>query len=88
MRESHGCWRTILFGVFTEAILEHGGEALASRDVFAALGERDRGRVLRFLRNLVLFFPELPEAEVVSAPSSKPTKSSKSRERDRQNKRR
>jgi mono/diheme cytochrome c family protein len=41
-----------------EAILEHGGEAEASRAAFAALPERDEASVVRFLANLVLFFPE------------------------------
>jgi hypothetical protein len=41
-----------------EAILEHGGEAEASRAAFAALPERDETSVVRFLANLVLFFPE------------------------------
>jgi hypothetical protein len=46
----------------TEAILEHGGEAAASRAAFAALPQRDAAKVVRFLDNLVLFFPEEEEA--------------------------
>ena len=42
----------------TEAILEHGGEADASRAAFAALPDRDEASVIRFLGSLVLFFPE------------------------------
>jgi len=42
----------------SEAILEHGGEALASRTAFLALAEPDATSVVRFLENLVLFFPE------------------------------
>jgi hypothetical protein len=45
----------------TEAILEHGGEAAQSRDAFASLSRRDAARVVRFLENLVLFFPEEEE---------------------------
>jgi hypothetical protein len=41
----------------SEAILEHGGEAAASRTAFASLAPRDAARVVRFLENLVLFFP-------------------------------
>jgi len=42
----------------TEAILRHGGEAKASRDAFAALGEAGRAAVLAFLNSLVLFPPD------------------------------
>ncbi|MGH0037728.1 MAG: di-heme oxidoredictase family protein [Myxococcota bacterium] len=42
----------------TEAILEHGGEAVASRNAFAALSDGDGEDVVRFLENLVVFFPE------------------------------
>jgi hypothetical protein len=45
----------------TEAVLEHGGEAAASRAQFAALSEGDEADVVRFLENLVLFFPEASE---------------------------
>ena len=40
-----------------EAIIEHGGEAQASRDRFRALDSTNQGDVLAFLNNLVLFFP-------------------------------
>lgn len=36
----------------TEAILWHGGEAKAARDRFAALGERDRAALIKFLESL------------------------------------
>jgi hypothetical protein len=39
----------------TEAILEHGGEAQASRDAFAALSTSSKADVIAFLNNLVLF---------------------------------
>jgi cytochrome c peroxidase len=39
----------------TEAILEHGGEAAASRDAFKALSQTDAQNMLAFLNNLVLF---------------------------------
>jgi hypothetical protein len=39
----------------TEAILEHGGEAQASRDAFAALSTTSKADVITFLNNLVLF---------------------------------
>jgi cytochrome c peroxidase len=39
----------------TEAILEHGGEAAASRDAFRALSSKDQARLIAFLNNLVLF---------------------------------
>lgn len=52
----------------TEAILAHGGEALGSREAFAALRQRDAERVVRFLENLVLFFPE-EEGAVADAPT-------------------
>jgi hypothetical protein len=39
----------------TEAILEHGGEAQASRDAFAALSTASKTDVITFLNNLVLF---------------------------------
>jgi hypothetical protein len=45
----------------TEAILEHGGEASRSRNAFASLSRRDAAAVVRFLENLVLFFPEEEE---------------------------
>jgi hypothetical protein len=44
-----------------EAILEHGGAGAASRADFLALPDDRAADVLRFLGNLVLFFPE--EAE-------------------------
>lgn len=40
-----------------EAIIEHGGDSQESRDNFRELGAEDRGQVLAFLNNLVLFFP-------------------------------
>jgi hypothetical protein len=51
----------------TEAILEHGGEGDASRAAFAALSDGDQASVVRFLDNLVLFFPEATESAVVAA---------------------
>jgi len=41
----------------TEAILEHGGEAAAARDAFAAASSRDQADLVAFLNNLVLFKP-------------------------------
>jgi hypothetical protein len=41
-----------------EAILEHGGEALASRNAFAALSTTDAKNLVAFLNNLVLFKAE------------------------------
>jgi len=41
-----------------EVILRHGGEARASRDAFARLGEIERREVLDFLGTLVLFPPD------------------------------
>lgn len=46
----------------TEAILEHGGEGSASRAEFQALADADQQKLVRFLDNLVLFFPEPAEA--------------------------
>jgi len=43
----------------TEAILEHGGEAAASRTAFARLGAQAQADVVAYLENLVLF--KLPE---------------------------
>ncbi len=40
-----------------EAIIEHGGEAAASRDRFRALSTAGQDDLLAFLDNLVLFFP-------------------------------
>jgi di-heme oxidoreductase (putative peroxidase) len=42
----------------TEVILRHGGEALASRNRFAALADPARSSVLAFLNSLVLFPPD------------------------------
>jgi mono/diheme cytochrome c family protein len=42
----------------TEAILEHGGEAKASKDAFSALSTTDAKNLLAFLNNLTLFLPE------------------------------
>lgn len=39
----------------TEAILEHGGEAQASREAFAALSPPEQQGLIAFLNNLVLF---------------------------------
>jgi hypothetical protein len=50
----------------TEAILEHGGEAAASRSAFLARSGDDQGALLAFLGNLVLF--KLEESEVVVPP--------------------
>lgn len=47
----------------TEAILEHGGEAQASRDAFVRLPAAARNDVLAFLNNLVLFVIEEEEDE-------------------------
>jgi len=41
-----------------EVILRHGGEALASRNSFAALSETQQDEVLKFLNELVLFPPD------------------------------
>jgi hypothetical protein len=41
-----------------EVILRHGGEAQASRDAFAQLGEGERRELLDFLGTLVLFPPD------------------------------
>ncbi len=40
-----------------DVIYRHGGEAQAARDAFAALPDADRGRLVAFLRTLVLFSP-------------------------------
>jgi len=45
----------------TEAILEHGGEAQASRDAFAALTTSSKRDVITFLNNLILFTLEEEE---------------------------
>jgi hypothetical protein len=42
----------------TEAILEHGGEAQASRNAFAALSTTDAKNLIAFLNNLTLFLAE------------------------------
>jgi hypothetical protein len=42
----------------TEVILRHGGEAQASRDMFARLPEVQQGYVIDFLNSLVLFPPD------------------------------
>ena len=42
----------------TEVILRPGGEAQASRDMFANAAPRDRGNLLAFLDTLVLFPPD------------------------------
>lgn len=39
----------------TEAILEHGGEAQASKEAFVALSTQDQQGLIAFLNNLVLF---------------------------------
>jgi di-heme oxidoreductase (putative peroxidase) len=39
----------------TEAILEHGGEAQASRDAFVAMSEAEQADLLAYLDNQVLF---------------------------------
>ena len=46
----------------TEAILEHGGEATASRNAFTSLTTSKQLDVIAFLDNLVLFKVEEPEA--------------------------
>jgi cytochrome c peroxidase len=50
----------------TEAILEHGGEAQASRDAFVGLGLPHQRALVAFLDNLVLF--KMEEGEVVIPP--------------------
>jgi hypothetical protein len=45
----------------TEAILEHGGEAQASRDAFVALSRQDQEGVIAFLNNLTLLLLEEEE---------------------------
>jgi hypothetical protein len=50
----------------TEAILEHGGEAAASRASFVARSPGDRRALIAFLENLVLF--KIEEDEVVVPP--------------------
>jgi len=45
----------------TEAIQAHGGEAAATRDVFAALTTEDKQALIDFLNNLVLFLIEAEE---------------------------
>ena len=45
----------------TEAILEHGGEAAASKTAFTRLAAQQQADVIAFLENLVLF--KLPEAD-------------------------
>ena len=53
----------------SEAILEHGGEAESARANFADLTDAQQAKLIRFLENLVLFFPEAAAApEVVAAP--------------------
>jgi CxxC motif-containing protein (DUF1111 family) len=42
----------------TEVILRHGGEARASRDVFAALPAITRNTIVAFLNSLILFPPD------------------------------
>lgn len=62
-----------------EAILEHGGEGDASRAAFAALSDDDEARVVRFLENLALFFPE---AAATDAPATgKPSRHARNRRR-------
>ncbi len=39
----------------TEAILEHGGEALATQNAFRNLTQSDQEDLIAFLNNLVLF---------------------------------
>lgn len=41
-----------------EVILRHGGEAQASRNSFAALSEMQKGQIIGFLNELVLFPPD------------------------------
>jgi len=41
-----------------EVILRHGGEAQASKDAFAALGDDNRQKIIEFLQTLVLFPPD------------------------------
>ncbi len=45
----------------TEAILEHGGEALAARTAFEALPLTDQADLIAFLNNLILFKVEAEE---------------------------
>lgn len=46
-----------------EAILAHGGEALAARQAYAALAEDERAELIAFLDNMVLFRDEEDEEE-------------------------
>jgi CxxC motif-containing protein (DUF1111 family) len=41
-----------------DVILRHGGEALASRNAYAALPSRESGALLKFLGSLILFPPD------------------------------
>ena len=50
----------------TEAILEHGGEAQASRNAFAGLSRIEQRALIAFLNNLVLF--KMEDGEVVIPP--------------------
>ncbi len=63
----------------TEAILEHGGEAEPSRAAFAALPEPDAASVVRFLENLVLFFPEPDPQPAVTTQAPKHTRDGRRR---------
>jgi hypothetical protein len=42
----------------TEVILRHGGEALDSRDAFAALSPNNQHKIVEFLQTLVIFPPD------------------------------
>jgi hypothetical protein len=53
----------------TEAILEHGGEAAASRDKFRAAAYENQQAVVAFLNNLVLFKIDEDDAVVVPPPA-------------------
>jgi Di-haem oxidoreductase, putative peroxidase len=44
----------------TEAILDHGGEARASRDAFVALSSEEQGRIVQFLKTLQVLPPGSP----------------------------
>jgi hypothetical protein len=46
-----------------EAIRLHGGEAATVRDAYVGLGESERGQLIAFLSNMVLFRDEEDEEE-------------------------
>jgi CxxC motif-containing protein (DUF1111 family) len=56
-----------------EAILRHGGEALASRNSFASLASDDRRKILEFLQTLILFPPDDTASNLNPGDPSSPT---------------